>query len=59
MKKKDIEKKLKKCGWRLERNGGNHDIWTNGDIKTPIPRHREVNERTAKSIIKKAEENKI
>ena len=59
MLKKDVEKRLQKCGWWLERHGGNHDIWTNGEFKIPIPRHKEVNELTAKSIIKRAEANKV
>lgn len=43
------------CGWRFERHGGNHDIWTNGEFNIPIPRHREVNEFTARSILKNVE----
>ncbi|TRU93532.1 MAG: addiction module toxin, HicA family, partial [Microcystis wesenbergii Mw_QC_S_20081001_S30D] len=36
------------------RRGGKHDIYHNPDTgKTePIPRHREINERLAKKIIK-------
>jgi len=40
------------------RHGGNHDVWTNGEIEEMIPRHREINERIAKKIIKTAKENK-
>ncbi len=54
MKKKDLEKKLKGYGWWFKRSGGKHDIWTNGEIEEPVPRHREVNEMTAKKILKKA-----
>lgn len=54
MKKKKLEKELKKLGWWLDNHGGNHDIWTNGTDKEPVPRHNEVNEFTAKSILKKA-----
>ncbi|MGZ3632830.1 MAG: type II toxin-antitoxin system HicA family toxin [Parachlamydiaceae bacterium] len=57
MKKKDLEKKLSRAGWWLARHGGNHDIWTNGNTTTQIPRHPEVNELLAKSIIKIAEKN--
>lgn len=56
MKKKELEKKLKKAGW-LARHGGNHDIWTNGTITNQVPRHPEVNELLAKSIIKEAEKH--
>ncbi len=57
MKKLDLEKRLRKLGWRFDREGGNHEIWTNGVIKEPIPRHKEINELLAKKIIRKAEVN--
>lgn len=57
MKKRDIEKRLRKLGWKLARHGGNHDIWTNGVETVEIPRHREVNEFTAKGIMKVAKES--
>ncbi len=57
MKKRDLEKKLLKFGWRFDRHGGNHDIWTNGTIFEPVPRHNEINEMLAKKILRKAENN--
>ena len=54
MKRKELEKKLKKLGWWLKRHGGNHDIWTNGEDEEPIPRHGEVVEILAKKILKTA-----
>ncbi|MCB1084236.1 MAG: type II toxin-antitoxin system HicA family toxin [Simkania sp.] len=54
MKKKDLEKKLRKHGWSLLRHGTNHDVWTNGLISEPVPRHSEINELLAKKILKKA-----
>ncbi|MBF0360546.1 MAG: type II toxin-antitoxin system HicA family toxin [Oligoflexia bacterium] len=53
MKKKDLEQKLKKLGWYLLRQGGNHEIWTNGEDTEPLPRHKEINEMLAKHILKK------
>lgn len=53
MKRKDLIKLLEKNGWYLKRNGGNHDIYTNGKYIEPIPRHSEINEKLAKAIIKK------
>ena len=38
------------------REGGNHEICTLAGERLVIPRHREVNERTAEGIIRKAEE---
>jgi mRNA interferase HicA len=57
MKKRDIEKKLSELGWSFLRHGGNHDTWTNGQIQNFIPRHTEISENLAKSIIKKAKDN--
>jgi len=57
MKKKALEKRLKKCGWWLDRHGSNHDIWTNGKVAEPVPRHPEVNERISRKILQKAENN--
>jgi len=57
MRKKALEKRLKKCGWWLDRHGSNHDIWTNGEVSEPIPRHLEINEMLSKKILKKAENN--
>ena len=51
MKKKDLEKALKQLGWRLKRQGGNHEIWTNGEDSEAIPRHREIREHLAKKIL--------
>lgn len=53
MKRKDLIKLLESNGWYLKRNGGNHDIYTDGNRREPIPRHSEIEERLAKSIIKK------
>ena len=53
MKRKDLIKKLTQNGWYLKRDGGNHEIWTDGKSTEPIPRHKEINEQLAKDIIKK------
>lgn len=57
MKKRDLELRLKELGWWLLREGGSHEIWTNGDKTEPVPRHSEINEFTAKAIIKRAKNN--
>jgi len=31
MKKRDLEKELICLGWWFKREGGNHEIWTNGE----------------------------
>lgn len=46
-------KKLESAGFEFVRHGGNHDIYKRGDDEEKIPRHREVNERLAKAILRK------
>ncbi len=53
MKRRDLIKLLEKNGWYYLREGGRHDIYTNGEKSEPIPRHREINETLAKAIIRK------
>lgn len=53
MKRRDLIKKLTQNGWYLARHGGEHDIYTNGKESQPIPRHNEINEITAKNILKR------
>lgn len=62
MKKRDLIKSLRAIAQAADmdfdfvREGANHEIWTIGGERLVIPRHREVNERTAQSILRKAEE---
>ncbi|SPF41403.1 Toxin-antitoxin system, toxin component, HicA family [Candidatus Desulfosporosinus infrequens] len=53
MKQKDLIRILTDNGWWLMRNGANHDLNTNGEKSEPIPRHREVDEKLAKAILKR------
>lgn len=53
MKRKDLIKLLEKNGWYLKRNGGNHDIYTNGKEIEPVSRQVEIKERVAQAIIKR------
>lgn len=57
MKKKNLEQQLRELGWMFLRQGGSHEIWTNGEHQVPIPRHKEINELTARGILRKAEKN--
>ena len=59
MNRKNLIKMLEKNGWKLERHGSNHDIYTNGEKTETIPRHKEIDERLAKSIIKRQELKKL
>lgn len=53
MKRKDFIKLLERNGWYLKRNGGSHDVYTNGQRSEPVPRHSEIDEDLAKAIIKR------
>lgn len=57
MKLAELEKQLRKFGWRLIRNGSRHDIWGNGEESEAVPRHKEIDEYLAKKIIKTARES--
>lgn len=53
MKQRDLIKKLKAAGFEFKRHGGDHDIYErNGNVEK-IPRHKEINEKLAKAILKK------
>jgi mRNA interferase HicA len=54
MKRKDLVKKLEALGYREVRNG-NHAIYEkNGCRPVQVPNHKEINENTAKEILKQA-----
>jgi len=55
MKRRHLIKRLEDLGCVLSRHGGKHDWYTNQSTKQsqPVPRHKEINENLAKSIIKK------
>ena len=56
MKRKDIIRRLQKAGWEIS-SGAKHDMATHPartGLKLPIPRHTEINEYTAKQILKEA-----
>jgi len=54
MKRTQLEKRLKDSGWRIDRHGRKHDIWTNGEYEIAVPLHKEINEYTANAILKEA-----
>ncbi|MBI5526491.1 MAG: type II toxin-antitoxin system HicA family toxin [Deltaproteobacteria bacterium] len=54
MRRRELERKLCDLGWRFLRHGGKHDVWTDGENEVAVPRHDEINEYTAKAIVKEA-----
>jgi len=53
VKQRDLIKKLEDIGFIFERHGGNHDIYRRDNDIEKIPRHKEVNEKLAKMILRK------
>ena len=53
MKQRDLVKKLKKAGFVLDEHGANHDKYRRGDDYETVPRHSEIHENTARSILKR------
>ncbi len=55
MKHRDLIKKIKDAGYTLDRDNGDHSIYEKeGCHPIQIPRHREINENTAKQILRDA-----
>lgn len=53
MKKRDLEKRLRRAGCYLKREGGSHSLWINprtGAIEA-VPRHAEIKEHLAQKIL--------
>jgi mRNA interferase HicA len=49
-----LERALRELGWSLVRHGGRHDVWAKGERELVVPRHVEINEYTARAILKEA-----
>lgn len=61
MKRRDLvnriatEARRRGVTWTFHGEGGNHTIYTLAGRRVPIPRHREIGERTAEGICKECE----
>jgi mRNA interferase HicA len=53
MKRVDLIRLLIKNGWAFEREGTKHTVYKKGSRIEEVPRHREINEELAKSIIRR------
>lgn len=53
MKRKDWIEMLERNGFSFERHGADHDLYVRGKEREPVPRHREIDERLIKAIIKR------
>lgn len=55
MKRRDLIKKLETNGYIIVREGNEHTIYKAPNKRAvQVPRHREINENTAKQILKDA-----
>lgn len=53
MKRRDLIKRLEAAGFVFKEPGGNHDTYKRGTDTEQIPRHKEINEITARNILRK------
>ncbi len=55
MKRRDLVKQLEASGYRMVRDDGGHTVYAKPNAQPiAIPRHREINENTAKTILRMA-----
>lgn len=53
MKQRDLIKKLEQGGFVFERHGSDHDVYVRGNERETVPRHKEIDERLAKAILRR------
>ena len=57
MKRRDLIKRLEKLGYKFKREGSEHTVYAKkGQRQVQVPRHNEVDERTAAKILEIAAE---
>lgn len=54
MKRRDLIKKLEAAGYKADRDGDHTIFEKDGARPVQVPRHREINENTARAILKAA-----
>lgn len=52
MKQRYLIRRLEDAGFRFKEHGGNHDTYKRGKDTEQIPRHKDINEITARRILK-------
>ena len=55
MKRRDLLARIREEGCVLSRHGARHDVYRNviTGVSEPVPRHREIDEMTARHIIRR------
>ena len=54
MKQRVFIKKLEDGGFVFERHGNNHDVYVRGTEREEVPRHKEIDERLAKAVLRRS-----
>jgi mRNA interferase HicA len=56
VKRQELEAALRALGWYFQKHGGSHDLWAHQrkQRKLAIPRHKEIKEHLARSILRQA-----
>ena len=54
MKRRDLVKKLEAAGYTVDRDGDHTIYEKTGSRPVQVPKHREINENTARAILKAA-----
>ena len=54
LKRIDLIKKLRKAGYKPDRNNSHEIFEAPGKLPVSVPNHKEINENTAREILKKA-----
>ena len=57
MKRKDLERQLRRAGCVLKREGASHSLWVNPrtGVMEAVPRHQEIKELLARKILRSLE----
>jgi len=54
VKRRDLVRKLSAVGFVRVRTKGPHDVFSRGNLRIAVPRHREIKEYLARKILKEA-----
>ena len=54
MKRKELERKLRRAGCLLKREGASHSLWVNprNGVMEAVPRHQEIKDLLARKILR-------
>lgn len=53
MKRLGFIKRIEEGGFVFNRHGSDHDVYVRGNERESVPRHREIDERLTKTILRR------